>query len=339
MNKDTFLICGKEVRRIREVDTRSLDFNDDPVVLARVAVDAKPFKEPLIKIDFSTIIQVISPDDVNTVGAIFNLELRRDCNGVAETLKSYQYIVDVREGDNQSPGYNVRDSFTFTYCDKDLLCNMECCIYTVELISIEVNFTGPVEPSNELIIEDSFIRAIVQDIDNCNWPPNSHRDFNLACGREVQRVALANISPAFELSNPYILARITLDVECLNKPIVKIDFSTMIEVSESAEASDEDFTSGIQLIFELRRKCDGVDEVLREYKFVRDLSTAGGANGSSYRTRNSFSINYCDDIHCNKKCCIYTVVLVGLRVVGLRALEELIIEDSAINALAQELCV
>jgi hypothetical protein len=160
MDKDIVLSCGREVKRIREQNTGSLDFTADPVVLARVVIDTRRLNKPMVKIDFSTFIDFFTPTG-NTLGAVFDFELRRKCDGIVETLKTYQYIVRMMDGDIESNGFHLRDTFGFTFCDKDRVGHKECCIYTVELLKIDV--IGE-EIEEEIIIEDSSIRAIAQGI-------------------------------------------------------------------------------------------------------------------------------------------------------------------------------
>ena len=159
MSKGIVLACGREIKKIREINTGDLDYTTNPVVLARGVLDTRSLNKPIVKIDFSTFIQVFAPVG-ETVGGVFDFELRRNCDGAIETLKDYQYMISISDLDPESRAFNLRDTFGFTFCDKDLLCQKEYCIYTVELLRIDV-FGG--EPENEIIIEDSSIRAIAQE--------------------------------------------------------------------------------------------------------------------------------------------------------------------------------
>lgn len=159
MDKGIVLACGREVKKIREVNTGDLDFTSNPVVLARVVLDTSFLKKPLVKIDFSTFIQVFTPVGA-TVGAVLDFELRRNCDGEIETLKEYQYVINISNLEPESPSFDLRDTFEFTFCDNEILCKKKCCIYTVELLRIDVLGGEPNE--NTIIIEDSSIRAIAQ---------------------------------------------------------------------------------------------------------------------------------------------------------------------------------
>ena len=166
----------------------------------------------------------------------------------------------------------------------------------------------------------------MKDCDKCK-----EKDAILFCGREVERVSLTNITS--DILNPIILARLSVDTDCLCKPVVTIDFSTMIQIFDTG-ANDEDNASGVELSFELKKNCNGVEQTLKEYKVIRYMELGDG----SYNIRNSLIFSYCDNLFCGNTCCIYTVQLVGIRLIEPGRIEQLLVEDSAINALAQGLC-
>lgn len=165
-----------------------------------------------------------------------------------------------------------------------------------------------------------------------NYDVCNEKDAILFCGREVGRVNLTNITS--DILNPVTLARLIVDTESLCKPLVTIDFSTIIQVLDTA-TGDEAQTSGIELSFELKKNCDGVEQILKEYKVIRYVELSDGA---SYNIRNSFAFSYCDDSFCSNACCVYTVQLVKVRLIAPGRIDQLLVEDSAINALAQGLC-
>ena len=320
------IACGKEVQRVWRRDRPGGNFASNPIVLARVAVDTSFLNRALVKIDFSTIIQIIITG-INTFGAELDFQLVRNCRGEREVLNNYQYITDVRE----EVFCNLRQSFSFTYCDDDIFCQRGCCVYSVELININILGTGPEDPVIELGIEDSAIRAIAQGIceDGQIEAPRYPvcRNTALVCGKEKNTVDKSPVTSEDLRSDPIILAKLSLDVNCTHKPQVIITFSTLIQIEESEEAG---FTEGVKLSFLLNRNCNGIEEVLRGYEYIKFIDRAE----ISYSLKNAFTFNFCDDqLICTQGCCTYTVELVDIEILGTNTLiDRLVIENSAINA-------
>lgn len=72
----------------------------------------------------------------------------------------------------------------------------------------------------------------------------------------------------------------------------------MVQIFDTS-ISDENNTSGLELTFELRKECDGQEQVLKEYNLVGYIELGD----DNYNIRNSFLFNYCDDLLCSKECC------------------------------------
>lgn len=325
--KGLIIACGKEVQRVSRRDKGEENFANNPIVLARVAIDLSTLNKPLVKIDFSTMIQVV-PTGVNAFGAQLFFQLVRNCRGEREVLNVYHYVAEIRE----MVSYNLRQSFSFTFCDDDIFCQRDCCVYTVELIDIVVIRTGTEQPVIELIIEDSAIRAIAQDI--CDGFQHEAlkqpvcKDVALVCGKEKNTVVKSPVMSEDLRSDPIILAKLSFDMNCKHQPRAILYFSTLIQVEEAEEAG---FTEGVQLSFLLKRNCSGVEEVLSGYEYIKYIDRAE----ISYTLKNAFNFNFCDDqLICAEGCCTYTVELVGIEILGTNSLiNRLVIENSAINAI------
>ena len=323
--KGMIVACGKEVERV-SIRDRFVDLGDIPIVLARVAVDTSCLDKPLVKIDFSTMIQVLVPTGINTFGALLDFQLVINCRGEREVLNNYQYVADIRE----NVSYNFRQSFSFTFCDDDIFCQRDCCVYSVELANIDF-FVSNGNPLIDLLVEDSAIRAIAQGI--CNGSKHEVqkqpvcKNVALVCGKEKNTVDISPVISADLRADPIILAKLSLDVNCTHKPQVAINFSTLISVEE-AEAVG--FTDGVQLNFVLKRKCNGAEKILRGYEYIKSIDRAE----TSYNLKNVFVFTFCDDeFICTQGCCIYTVELVGIEILrSAQTINRLVIENSALNA-------
>lgn len=134
-----YLTCGTGY----DLELEDVPEGETSLLLASVDVNRWGLRRPLVKIDFSTIIEV---EDGNEVELL--IALRRTCNGVGAILQTWELEFDEVE--------NL--PFAFTYCDDDV-CPHGCCTYTVEIIAIEVECG---EFVSELETESTAINAIVQ---------------------------------------------------------------------------------------------------------------------------------------------------------------------------------
>ncbi|HHX73910.1 MAG TPA: DUF4489 domain-containing protein [Firmicutes bacterium] len=162
------LVCGKAVSAVRRTDVSRENLPTVPIVLARLELDLAGYVKPLVSLDFYTMIEVrdtFRAGETRTIGLILNFALQRECNGSKQTLKTYQFVVNIgllSDGDK----YAFRDSFYFVFCDEHA-CDHDCCLYTMELAGIEVIGPGAnAEDINRLLelnIEDSVLKALIQE--------------------------------------------------------------------------------------------------------------------------------------------------------------------------------
>jgi hypothetical protein len=118
-HQQLYLICGRGIN----IDLEDVEEGSVSIPLARVTVDTSSSEKPLVKIDFSTLIEA---EDGNEVELL--IALKRTCNGDCIILEQYELEFE-----------NVELlPFSFTYCDDELSCHRGCCTYTVEIIKIDV---------------------------------------------------------------------------------------------------------------------------------------------------------------------------------------------------------
>ena len=127
--KGVILVCGKRFNETIE-DVEVDDLPTNPIVLARVTIDTACLCKPIVKIDFSTILQ-ISTDDTPSIVLVFALV--RTCNSTREILERYRLKFKAFPGFAQIE--EEERIFAFTFCDDEFSCHRDCCFYTVELIS------------------------------------------------------------------------------------------------------------------------------------------------------------------------------------------------------------
>lgn len=121
-----------------------------------------------------------------------------------------------------------------------------------------------------------------------------------------------------------LLARLELDSRLKKafdfrsrRPLVKIDFSTIIEVEDEKK---------VELVIELKRKCHGESVTLEQYKLEFDDVELL-----------PFSFTFIDDaIHDFKKHCLYTVKIKRINVKDGKRVDEIETKNTAINAIVQK---
>lgn len=135
------------------------------------------------------------------------------------------------------------------------------------------------------------------------------------------------------------LTSVTIDFHELIKPLVKIDFSGVVEF-EAIVTSLVDPGLELELQFILSRICeDGVEEELERYNYLRafDVSSDPPFSALLARTTDPISFTFCDSVNsCLEGPCTY-VVRVFASTVRLPEVIVARINDTFVNAIAQGL--
>lgn len=144
--KPLFIFCGQGGR----AQFSSID--DPPVNIGSVAVDGRDLDKVKVKIKFSSIINLTSPDSLADPQAALTFRLFRVCNGgAAIPLNSWAY--EVFNIDDQSNLLRFNTSFAFIFCDRTN--DGRLCDYFVE-VAVDNLF------STEISVDNVQIQAIAQ---------------------------------------------------------------------------------------------------------------------------------------------------------------------------------
>ncbi|NLM46007.1 MAG: DUF4489 domain-containing protein [Firmicutes bacterium] len=166
------------------------------------------------------------------------------------------------------------------------------------------------------------------------------RGVQLVCGKAVSTVRRRDVTRENLPTDPIILARLELDLAGYVKPLVSLDFFTMIEARDTRRVGENN-TIGLILNFALQRDCNGNKHTLKTFQYIVNIVVV--ADGDNYDFRDSFYFIFCDEFACREKCCVYTVELASIEVVGPgvngedeNRLQEFNLEDSVLRAVIQE---
>ena len=299
--EEILLVCGQGNGSIA---FREATILQPPVKIAHVTVDTSCLCKPEVLIEFSSIINL----DFSVVDVRLEFELFRVC-GTGEALSLGIWTF---ERTNTTLRTAVDKVFTFIFCE-NLLCT-GCCEYFVTVTGIELDVDDP-GLFLGATVNNARITAIAQ----------SSKDYSNYCdGKELDRkndcIYCIPKSPkpkkvllecgmgtgrrTFTSSNDsaFQLAQVTVDTTCLCKPIVTIEFSSIVSFERLQN------TGRVELRYELFRACDDREPIsLGIWTLSRiNLITID-------RSTNAFDFTFCDCITC-PGCCDYFVTVTPIEI-------------------------
>lgn len=162
-------------------------------------------------------------------------------------------------------------------------------------------------------------------------PKKLKKDVRLACGSKGREFDVID-----RQGETLDLTSVSIDLDGLISPIVKVDFSTTIEFEVETQAPGSPTILDLELEFILSRVCeDGIEQELETYTFVRDFNITAGGSTLLARTTDPISFTFCDCVNsCKTGCCSY-LVKVFVASVDTTPVQTAKIDDSFINAVAQ----
>lgn len=194
-----------------------------------------------------------------------------------------------------------------------------------------------------------------RDRDCCIYPkhPKPKKIF-LECGTCPQDAIFEIRRGRPRRRQKFTLDRVIVDTSCLCRPQVKIEFSSIIyfkgeadyrcrEAEGEAEAVTEECGEAelqcgekeieVDLRFELVRICNGVEETVREWRYLKEFEIDSDDN-LEVEISEPFTVTYCDR-EC-PGCCIYKMIVKGRDFDGF--FDALRVVTPNISALAQGIC-
>jgi len=164
LKKVLFLECGNKPQDITFQIENSTVLPGQSYVLDRLFIDTKKLCKPLIKFEFSSLVQFEATftEETSTVTANLQFTLARICNGVTEVLQTWDYVNSVTPVNSQLAVAST-EPFTVTYCDKPCACdqNVGCCEYRMVVSGIA--FSGAFT-SLRVIRPDlsAFVQSVIE---------------------------------------------------------------------------------------------------------------------------------------------------------------------------------
>lgn len=154
--------------------------------------------------------------------------------------------------------------------------------------------------------------------------PRKQNQVVLNCGTGTGIILPQHKEKNSQLINPYVIASVALDTRGLEKPTVKIEFSSIVTYKEKSFYG----LSDLRLTFQLSKVCKGAKIPLGTWNYERDVDFSfnltaerecgvqpqnATANGIKLKvdTVDSFSFNFCECQDC-PDCCHYFVELINV---------------------------
>jgi hypothetical protein len=105
------------------------------------------------------------------------------------------------------------------------------------------------------------------------------------------------------------LDRLKIDTTGLKKPLVKIEFSSLI-IFEAEDEEGPEHEVEVDLLFKLIRICDGEKECLQNWHYLYEIDVENSIDELEVEISQPFTITFCDR-PCSG-CCEYLIIVEGI---------------------------
>ncbi|WP_432664948.1 DUF4489 domain-containing protein [Wukongibacter baidiensis] len=308
-SEETILACGEGTGN---VIFRKL--GEPAIQIANVMINTScPYKTKVL-VAFSSIVKYLEVEFPES-SVLLQFELFRVCdNENPISIGIWTFEVGVMIASN-----SISNAFGFNFCEHVSFLNS--CEYFVVLTPVEVT-TGN-DLFDNTMISDSRMTAIAQTtkfLDKyCEKQCLKPKKILLECGEDTgSKIFTSSDDSASQL------AHVTVDTTCLSKPIVNIDFTSIVSYDRLDNPLDA-FDG--QLQFELFRVCDKRRAELLGIWTIERIDQEDRS-----KVTESFEFTFCESQTCELGCCTYFVTVTPKILVG----GEIIVDNSRIAALAQD---
>lgn len=154
----------------------------------------------------------------------------------------------------------------------------------------------------------------------------------LECGCNPQDAIFEIDDDHVEHDQEFVLDSVIIDTTCLNRPLVKIDFSSIIYFEAEAKNGCERELE-VDLLFELIRICKCEKECVQSWRYIKEYEIEHD-DKLEVEVSEPFTVTFCDRACPN--CCEYKMIVKGKDFDG--DFEALRVVKPNISALAQGLC-
>lgn len=171
-----------------------------------------------------------------------------------------------------------------------------------------------------------------RDCECCFFPKHPRpKKILLECGCHPEDAIFEIDYGKVEERQSFILDRVVVDTTCLCKPLVKIEFSSLVFFeAEAKNCGDKELE--VDLLFELIKICDGKEEIVQKWRYLKEFEVEHD-DKLEVEISEPFTVTFCDR-EC-PGCCTYKMKVTGKDFEG--EFKALRVVKPDLSALAQDL--
>lgn len=290
--QDILLACGTGNGSIILREESQIE---PPFVIAHATLDTSFLRMPGALIEFSSIIKI--DNEVNSVRLQF--ELFKVCDdGKASSRGVWTF-----ERSGNTDRVELEKVFDFTFCECETISG--CCEYFVMVTPLGIDIAGI---DSDIVVDNARMVVIGQSPgDTCKSKRHDGKNDYMDCvpkdittKKVVLKCGEGNRSRTFRSSieSPFQLAEVTIDTKYLCKPLVNIEFSSIVSFDRLAIGGDA------RLRYELFRICDKKSPVSLGVWVMERVDNEAVQRKST----NIFNFTFCDCISCPGLCKYFVAV-------------------------------
>ena len=130
----------------------------------------------------------------------------------------------------------------------------------------------------------------------------------LECGLNPQDAIFEIDDGSVEENQTFVLNRVIVDAAHLSRPMVKIEFSSII-FFEAEDESGSEHEVEVDLLFKLIRTCNGHSECIQSWRYLKEIDIENDIDELEIEISQPFTVTFCDRTCPN--CCEYRMVVEG----------------------------
>jgi hypothetical protein len=131
----------------------------------------------------------------------------------------------------------------------------------------------------------------------------------LECGFRPQDAFFEIDDGKVEEKQEFVLDRLKIDTSFLKKPLVKIEFSSLV-VFEAEDEEGPEHEVEVDLLFKLIRICDGEKDCVQSWRYLYEIDVENSIDELEVEMSQPFAVTFCDR-PCSG-CCEYIITVEGI---------------------------
>lgn len=122
---------------------------------------------------------------------------------------------------------------------------------------------------------------------------HKHKDIILECGLRPSDAFFEIDDGKVKPGQAFVLDRLRIDLSCLKKPVVKIEFSSLI-LFEAEDERGAEHEVEVDLLFKLIRVSNGEKEVVQSWRYLYEIDVENKIDELEVEMSQPFTVTFCD---------------------------------------------